>query len=252
MSPATRVAPVTCLGCGCACDDLTVQVSDGRIVDIAPPCPLALAWFGDGQVPSRAVSAGADATLEAALDAAAEILASAAGRALVVLAPDASAETHRAALALADTLRAAVGTATSPAAAAGLLAAQRRGRAAATLGEVRNRADVLLFWAVDPAVRYPRYLSRYAVEPTGTHVPQGRAGRTLISASVGADRGPASADVSLSLAVEDEIAALSVMRAVVLGNTLERSDPAAPVRRRDREAPDRRPLCRDRARRRAR
>jgi formylmethanofuran dehydrogenase subunit B len=214
------VAPVTCLGCGCGCDDLAVQVEDGRIVDLAPPCPLASAWFGDGTVPSRNMSAGADTTLDAALAAAAEILAGAAGRVLVVLAPDVGAEAHRTALALADVLRAGVGTATSEPAAAGLLAAQRRGRAAATLGEVRNRADVLLFWAVDPAARYPRYLSRYALDPVGTHVPEGRAGRTLISASVGADRGPQGADVSLALGVEDELAALSVMRAVALGNAL--------------------------------
>ena len=36
------------------------------------------------------------------------------------------------------------------------LPAQRRGRATATLGEISNRADVLLFWGVDPAERYPR------------------------------------------------------------------------------------------------
>jgi formylmethanofuran dehydrogenase subunit B len=220
MSPATRVAPVTCLGCGCTCDDLTVQVADGRIVDVAPPCPLGRAWFGDGSAPARTLVGGADATLDAAVATAAELLAGAAGRALVVLGPEVSVETHRAAAALADALRAAVMTATSEPAAVGLLTAQRRGRAAATLGEIRNRADVLLFWAVDPAARYPRYTSRYALEPKGTHIPTGRAGRTTISASVGADRGPRDADVALSLTVEDEIAALSVMRAVAAGNPL--------------------------------
>ena len=220
MSPGTRVGPVTCLGCGCACDDVTVQVTDGRIVDVTPPCPLAREWFGDGQVPARILSGGSDATLDAAVAAAAEILTSAAGRVLVVLAPDVSAEAQRATLALADALRATVDTATSDVAATGLLAAQRRGRAAATLGEIRNRSDVLLFWGVDPAGRYPRYLSRYALEPAGTHVPEGRAGRTVISVTIGADRGPAGADVALALTVEDEIAALSVMRAVALGHTL--------------------------------
>jgi formylmethanofuran dehydrogenase subunit B len=220
VTPATRAAPVTCLGCGCACDDLTVQLADGRIVGVAPPCPLAREWFGDGRVPSRTLAAGVDATLDAALAVAAEVLTGAAGRGLVVLAPEVSVETYRATLALADTLRLAVDTATSAPAVAGLLAAQRRGRAAATLGEIRNRADVVLFWGVDPVTRYPRYLSRYALEPVGTHVARGRAGRSVISVSVGADRGPAAADVSLALSVEDEIAALSVMRAVALGNSL--------------------------------
>ncbi|HKT58498.1 MAG TPA: hypothetical protein VJQ46_00515, partial [Gemmatimonadales bacterium] len=189
---------------------------------MSPPCPLAQAWFGDGRVPQAVLRAGTDATLEAALADAAEVLdgASEKGRVLVVLAPEISSEAQRRALALADLLRATVETTTSGPAAAGLLAAQRRGRTAATLGELRNRADVVLFWAVDPGPRYPRYWSRYAPEPVGTHVPNGRAGRTVIAVSVGRDRGPAGADVELTLEPDLEVPALSVMRAVALGNQL--------------------------------
>ena len=212
VSPASRASFVTCLGCGCGCDDLTVQMADGRITDISPPCPVGRAWFGDGRVPGRILRGGAEASLEAALTDAAETLAGAKGGVLVLLAPDLSTQGQRAALAVADVLRATVDTATSEPAAAGLLAAQRRGRAAATLGEVRNRADVLLFWGVDPAPRYPRFLSRYALDPVGTHVPGGRAA-DVISVSIGRDRGPAGADAELALAPDQEIAALSVMRA---------------------------------------
>jgi formylmethanofuran dehydrogenase subunit B len=195
-------------------------VRDGRIVEAARACPAGREWFGDGAVPSAVLRDGRPAALEEALAEAAGILARAAGRLLVHLAPDLTCEAQRAALALADRLRAAVDTSTSGPAAAGLLAAQRRGRAAATLGEIRNRADVLLFWAVDPAPKYPRYLARYALDPIGTHVPRGRAGRATISVSVGADRGPAGTDLALALEPAEEVAALSVMRATVLGNPL--------------------------------
>jgi formylmethanofuran dehydrogenase subunit B len=220
MSPNTRVASVTCLGCGCACDDLVIEVAGDRIAGVAPPCPLAQAWFGDGRVPSAVRRGGADAALDAALAEAAELLAGAPGRVLVVLAPDIASQAQRAALALADVLRARVETTTSGPAAAGLLAAQRRGRTGATLGEIRNRAELIVFWAVDPGPRYPRYWSRYAPEPVGTHVPQGRKGRVVISVSIGRDRGPAGADVDLALEPDQEVPALSVMRAVALGNTL--------------------------------
>lgn len=209
----------TCLGCGCGCDDLEVVVRNGRIESLSPPCPLAQTWFGTGKVSDRVLAGGQSSEVDAALAAAAELLVGA-SRLLVVLAPDLTSEAQRAAVALADLLRATVDSATSPTAADGLLAAQRRGRAAATLGELRNRADVLLFWAVDPAARYPRYFERYAVEPVGTHVPDGRRGRTLISVSVGEDRGPSGADVELSLEPDEELAVLSVLRATVLGNTL--------------------------------
>ena len=210
MSSAT-VPNVTCLGCGCACDDLVIGVTAGRITSVEPPCPRAQAWFGAGQVPDRVVADGRPATAEAAIAAAAELLAAQAGRALVYLGPDLTSRAQRAAVALADLLRATVDGATSAEAAAGLLAAQRRGRAAATLGEIRNRADLVLCWAVDPPARYPRYFERYA--PAGN-------GRALVSVSIGADRGPEHAELTIPLAPHQEVAALSVLRATVQGNPL--------------------------------
>lgn len=228
MTAPRTVEAVTCLGCGCACDDLSVRVSDGRITEISPSCPVARAWFGDGSVPNAILRNGNPGTFEEAIAEAAEALAGAAGRSLVYLGPDLSTQAHRTALAIADLLSAHVDTATSPAAAAGLLAAQRRGRAAATLGEIRNRADVILFWGVDPRTRYPRFIPRF-IEAAGTHVPTGRAGRRLVSVSIGADRGPAGADLDVALATSDEVAAISVMRAVVLGNTIGELPPALAV-----------------------
>ncbi len=219
------VEPVTCLGCGCVCDDVSLQVSGGRIVNVTPDCPVARAWFGDGSVPEKVLRGGATAGLEDAVTEAAGLLARSAGRVLVYLAPDLSTQAQRTAVALADLLRARVDSATSEPAAAGLLTAQRRGRASATLGEIRNRADVLLFWGVDPAARYPRYLSRYALEPEGSHVAGGRRGRKVISVHIGAARSPSGAELEVTLDPEDEIGALSVMRATVLGNRLSELPP---------------------------
>jgi formylmethanofuran dehydrogenase subunit B len=216
MSAARQVEHVTCLGCGCGCDDLTVTVQEGRIVDAIPACPLGRAWFGDGSVPWEALRAGKPAAFEDAVIEAATILAKAQGRLLLYLAPDVTSQAQRAAVTLADLLRATVDSATSDAAAGGLLAAQRRGRATATLGEIRNRGDVFLFWGVDPSQRYPRFLSRYALEPAGTQVPEGRAGRFVITVNIGADKGPAGADLTIALEPSEEIAALSLMRAALL------------------------------------
>ncbi|HEY8258999.1 MAG TPA: hypothetical protein VIG08_15170 [Gemmatimonadales bacterium] len=225
MTSPRTVEAVTCLGCGCACDDVSVQLSGERITDISPPCPVARAWFGDGSVSNAIMLNGKPVEFDEAIADAADVLAGAAGRALVYLGPDLSTQAHRTAVAIADLLSARVDTATSPPAAAGLLAAQRRGRAAATLGEIRNRADVILFWGVDPQDRYPRFISRF-IDAAGTHVPTGRAGRRLVTVSVGADRGPAGADLEVTLTPGDEVTAISVMRAVVLGNTLGELPPA--------------------------
>jgi formylmethanofuran dehydrogenase subunit B len=224
MSGERVFRSVACLGCGCGCDDLEVRVRDGRIAGLAPPCPVAARWFGDGSVPAEIRVNAAPASLEQAIHAATTLLRSAA-RPMVLLAPDLTTLAQRTAIGIADVLRAEVDGATSDTAAAGLLAAQRRGRAGATLGEIKNRADVVLFWAVDPGERYPRFLERYAAAPSSTHVTS----RTHLSVAVGADRGP-EAELSAEFASDLELEALAVIRAVARGQRLDAvPDPLRPA-----------------------
>ena len=224
MTGISRVEHVTCLGCGCGCDDISVTVTEGRITEVTPVCPVGRAWFGDGSIPLEIQRSGRPASLDQAVAEAAELLLEARGRVLVYIGPDLTSQAQRQAVALADLLAATVDSATSPTAAEGLLAVQRRGRAGATLGEVRNRADVLLFWGLDPAPRYPRFMARY-VDPAGTHVPEGRSGRTLIGVGVGSDPAPKGVDLTLTLDPSEEIAALSLMRASVQGYAREQKSP---------------------------
>jgi formylmethanofuran dehydrogenase subunit B len=117
---------------------------------------------------------------------------------------------------------------TSSTAAEGVLAAQRRGRASATLGEIRNRADLIVFWAVDPALTYPRFQSRYAPNPIGVHLPNGRRDRTVISVDVGGQRGPDDADVRIQMSAEEEALFLGSLRASLAGRTV--GDPSIVAR----------------------
>jgi formylmethanofuran dehydrogenase subunit B len=222
VTSTSRVEHVTCLGCGCGCDDLSVTVSGGRITEVTPVCPVGRAWFGDGSIPLEIQRSGRPASLDQAVAEAAELLVDARGRVLVYIGPDLTSQAQRQAVALADLLAATVDSATSPTAAEGLLAVQRRGRAGATLGELRNRADVLLFWAMDPASRYPRFMARY-VDPAGTHVSAGRRSRTLIGVGVGSDSAPQGVDLTLTLDPSEEITALSLMRASVQGYVREQT-----------------------------
>ena len=215
-----RVDQVTCLGCGCGCDDIAVTVRDDRIVEVGPPCPVSRSWFSDGVVPWEVLRGGKPVELDEALGEAARLLEGESGSVLVYIGTDLSSASQRCALGIADLLRATVDTATSSTAATGLLAVQRRGRATATLGEVRNRADVVLFWATDPTPRYPRFQARYTPKPVGTQIPNGRADRFVISVHVGSETAPLDADASLTLDATNEIAALSLMRAAVAGNSL--------------------------------
>jgi len=214
MTQETLVDNVTCLGCGCACDDIAVVVRDGRIAQARNACPLGTRWFGDGQVPLNCRVNRNDAPLDHALSAATRILHEAA-RPLVYLAPGIASETQREASAIADLLGARLDSVTSSTAAPYVLASQELGFASATLGEIRNRADVVLAWAVDLDRRYPRFASRYAPQPVGTHVPRGRQSRTVIAVDVGAAVATVDADHRISIDSTAELATLSALEALV-------------------------------------
>lgn len=219
------VEHATCLGCGCACDDVEVVVAAGRIVEARRACPMGAAWFGDGSAPARARAAGRDVTLDEALDAAARLLL-AARRPLVYLGPDVSCETQRESVALADLLHAALDSVTSAAATASVLASQERGRAGATLGEIRGRADVVVFWGTDPRRTHPRFFERFAPDAVGLFVPDGRRGRVVVAVDVGDSRAPDDADVRVAVPPAEEVATLLALRAVVAAPD-PKSGPAA-------------------------
>jgi formylmethanofuran dehydrogenase subunit B len=98
------------------------------------------------------------------------------------------------------------------------------GRVSATLGEVKDRADVVVFWGVDPLVTQPRHWQRYSVEPRGRFVPGGRAGRTVIVVDCEPSATSAKADLFLPLAKDAEFEVLWTLRALVAGVAL---DPAS-------------------------
>ncbi|MGH7703460.1 MAG: hypothetical protein ACREMO_10225, partial [Gemmatimonadales bacterium] len=75
MTAGERViSSVTCLGCGCACDDIDVVVRNDRLHEVKRACALGLAWFGDGRVPAAVMADGRQTTMESALDRGAAIL----------------------------------------------------------------------------------------------------------------------------------------------------------------------------------
>jgi formylmethanofuran dehydrogenase subunit B len=205
----------TCLGCGCACDDIQLRVERDRIVEAVNACALGVRWFGDGAVPARVLVAGQARPTEEALSRAATILARS-SRALVYLAPDISCEAQRAAIAIADALRGTIDSVTSATAMPTILAAQEAGRASATLGELRHRADVVVFWGVDPSHRYPRFWSRYAPGPSGRHV-DGRSARKVIAVDVGRARGPDEADLRFTVMPDREVGTLTEFTALLSG-----------------------------------
>jgi formylmethanofuran dehydrogenase subunit B len=176
------IEPVVCVACGCLCDDLVLTTNGDRILAIEPRCERAEAWFlevrPDESNLALALIDGRRATLAEAATRSAELLAVARAPQILGLGGSTN-QAVAAAVQLADLIGAVVDPASGPAVARNVALA-RTGRVSATLGEVKNRADVVVFWGADPVRTHPRHWERYSVLPAGRFVPQGRTGRTVI------------------------------------------------------------------------
>lgn len=156
-----ETGPVTCVGCGLLCDDVVVQRA-GAEVRLTPDCPLGAAWFAarlrNPAAPAALID-GREAGIDAALARAADLLRGA-RRPLLCGFGGATVEDVRSAVALADRLGALVATGDLGSAWSGAPAVALRGASTATLGEIRDRAGVVVIWREDPEVTHPRLLER--------------------------------------------------------------------------------------------
>lgn len=171
---------VACTVCACVCDDLRVTVRGGRIVDYRPFCSLIGDWFTkqDSKSFPAAMQSGVEIPYVQAVDVAAHILRDA-RHPLIYGLSRSSTDGQREAVALADRLGATIDTTASEGHSPSILALQQVGESTCSLGEIRNRADLVIYWGSDPIVEHPRHMERYSMRP-GMQTPRGRADRTLV------------------------------------------------------------------------
>ncbi len=156
----------TCPGCALLCDDLRLTIEGERLTNVESGCAHGRAWFAKANIaPNTPIRVGGQAAdLNAAIARAAEILTEAHAPAIWGLA-QATIETQRVAIALADHTGALVsieGQDTSS-----LRAFQRVGEISASFGEVRDRADLIVYDAVENPHLPERFVERFAMPLPG-------------------------------------------------------------------------------------
>ncbi|GLU32673.1 formylmethanofuran dehydrogenase [Trinickia caryophylli] len=161
-TPAPRtVHDWTCPFCPLLCDDLTVEVGADGTLASAGACPRlaeALATFGPGDAQAGASVDGQPATLDAALDRAAQMLGTARRPLVGGLATDVAGT--RALYALAAACGATLDHLHGASLSAATRVMQDRGAFFTTLSEVRSRADLVIVFGCRPSDRYPRFYAR--------------------------------------------------------------------------------------------
>jgi formylmethanofuran dehydrogenase subunit B len=222
-----ELGPITCAGCGLLCDDVTVELSSDD-VRLAPECPLGTKWLSERLPPPTEAPAatvnGEPTDVESALARAVEMLRGA-RRPLLGGFENATVEDTRAAAALADRLGALVTTRPLTAAWPGAPAGPLRGGSTATLGEIRDRSQVVVIWREDPETTHPRLLERLGF---------GDGSRSERSLAVIDDRHTATAaraDLRLSWPRDRDLEALTGLHVLEQGLTLMSGDLVAELRR---------------------
>jgi formylmethanofuran dehydrogenase subunit B len=206
-----------CAFCGCVCDDISVTVEDGRITQARNACVLGKAWFlGHAHGPDRPVALvdGQPASLDQAVDAAADFLARA-RYPLIYGLSSTTCEAQRQAVALAEVLGGCIDCCTSVCHGPSDMALQGVGEPTCTLGEVKNRADLVIYWGSNPAESHPRHMSRYAVTAKGMFTPRGRKDRTVVLVDVRPTPSARAADLFLQVRPGKDFELLWALRALV-------------------------------------
>ncbi len=213
-----RIDNIACTICGCVCDDLRITVEGERVVRAEGACHLAEPWYlsqGNRRPPAAEVD-GKPVALDAALERAANILWVARAPLIYGLSRS-TTEGQQAAIALADRLGATIDTTASRGHAPAILALQEAGESTCSLGEVRNRADLVLFWGSNPVESHPRHFERYSVDPVGEFLPGGHKDRTVVVVDVQPTASSERADIFLQVEPGRDFEMLWTLRGLLRG-----------------------------------
>ena len=216
----TTIENVVCTFCGCLCDDLVVEVEDEQIVKVKKVCGNGKGLFEHyDPAPQPPTVDGKEVSWDEAIAETVRILKAADSPIIYGLSSTAS-EAQRRAVALADKLGAMIDTTSSVCHGPTGLAMQTVGEPTCTLGEVRNRADLVLFWGCNPAAAHLRHFARYSVLAKGKLTPRGRRDRTVVVVDVRATPSTRLADMFLQVEPGRDFEVLTTMRALVKGKTI--------------------------------
>lgn len=95
------------------------------------------------------------------------------------------------------------------------------GRSKATLGEIKDRADLVIYWGANPQECHPRHITRYSTMPKGQYVPEGRKGRTLVCVDIRPTPTSKAADLFLQIRPGKDFDALTALIALVKGHGVD-------------------------------
>ena len=214
---------VVCPFCGCLCDDITVTVENGEITETRNACTISKSKFVNHHENMLNPSVnGKEVSVEVAIEKAAEILKNA-DAPLIYGLSSTECEAQRHAIHLAEILGATIDQTASVCHGPTILGTQDAGCVKCTLGEVKNRADLIIYWGSNPAEAHVRHFRRYTVYPEGLFRKDKKERKTVV-VDVRKTASARIADTFLQIEPGTDFEIISLMRAYLKGRNVPLQD----------------------------
>ncbi len=217
---------VPCPFCGTLCDDIICKVENNEIVGTMNACRIGHSKFmhhKDATLYKKPMIRKANGELveveiDEAIEKAVEILVNA-KRPILYGWSSVSCEADEVGVELAEELKALIDNTATVCHGPSLLAVHDTGYPVCTLGEVKNRADVIIYWACNPMHAHPRHMSRHYFS-RGYFRERGRPDRTLIVVDPRESDTAKLADIHLQVEPGKDYELLDAIRAAMKGHKI--------------------------------
>lgn len=158
---------VTCPICGCLCDDIELTVENNEVIKVKNGCAICeskfLGYRGEHRVKTPLMRKGGKlvpVSMNEAVHAAAEVLANSTYP-IIYGWSSTSSEAQRIGVELAEEIGGVLDNTSTVCHGPSILGMQEVGIPTCTLGQIRHRADLIIYWGCDPWSAHPRHLERY-------------------------------------------------------------------------------------------
>ena len=223
------VYDVVCPFCGTLCDDLEVDIdNENLVIEVRNGCQIGTKKYfasnpSDHRYEKPMIKQDGvlkEASWDEAIDKAAEILVKA-QRALLYGFSSTECEAQSVGVELAEILRSILDNTASVCHGPTLLAKQDVGQPTSTLGEYKNRADLVIFWGCNPVHAHPRHLGRYSEFVRGYFRKDGRNDRYIIVVDPRNTHTAQIADLYVQVNPNEDYELLNALRALLRGVELD-------------------------------
>ncbi|MDO8870163.1 MAG: formylmethanofuran dehydrogenase subunit B [Methanobacteriaceae archaeon] len=219
------VKNVVCPFCGTLCDDIICKVENDEIVGTYNACRIGHSKFvhteGAMRWKTPMIRQGdefVETTYDDAIEKAAQVIAGS-KKPLMYGWSCTDCEAQAVGVELAEVSKAVIDNTASVCHGPSVLALQDTGYPICTFGEVKNRADVIIYWGCNPFHAHPRHMSRH-VYGRGFFRERGRSDRTVVVVDPRESDSSKLADIHLKLDFNKDYELVDAIRTVMAGHEI--------------------------------